>query len=153
AVESTKLEEHALSELPVVPGSGTDRTALDAAGCATARGVLAATHDDWLNFEVALLARTLNPKCALVIRTNDRRFSRNVAGVLPGLDVVCVPVVAAKAFAAAAMGQNVLDLFQFEGRTIFVVEHFVAKGDGLDGRHLSEIAEGFSVMPVLYQLR
>jgi Trk K+ transport system NAD-binding subunit len=152
-VEPKTVEEHALADLAVVAGSGTDRATLEAAGCVTARGLLAATSDDWLNLEVALLARTLNPDCALVIRTSDRRFSHNVAGVLPRLEVVCVPVVAAKAFAAAALGQNVLDLFQFEGQTIFVVEHHVTAGDGLEGRHLTEIAEGFSVMPVLYQLR
>jgi Trk K+ transport system NAD-binding subunit len=152
-VETKTLEDHALGDLAVVAGSGTDRATLEAAGCATARGLLAVTNDDWLNLEVALLARTINPDCALVIRTNDRRFSRNVAGVLPRLEVVCVPDVAAKAFAAAALGENVLDLFQFEGKTIFVVEHYVANGDAIEGRHLAEIAEGFSVMPVLYQQR
>jgi Trk K+ transport system NAD-binding subunit len=153
AVDTATLEEHALTELAVISGSGTDRATLEAAGCRSARGLLAATDDDWMNLEVALLARTINPECALVIRTNDGRFSRNVAGILPRLEVVCVPLVAAQAFAAAALDQNVLDLFQFEGHTVFVVEHHLRKGDGLDGRHLGDVAEGYSVMPVLYEVR
>jgi hypothetical protein len=112
---------------------------------------LAGTGDDWRNLEIALLARRLNPDCSLVIPTSDRRFSYNVAGIFPKLSAVCVPVVAAKAFAAAAMGQNVLTLFQLERRTIFVIEHHVESSDGLDGRSLAEIAEGYSVVPVLHQ--
>jgi Trk K+ transport system NAD-binding subunit len=150
-IESGTIEEHALPGLAVIAGSGTDGTALSAAGIERARGLLATTGSDWQNLETALVARTLNPDCSLVIRTSDRRFSNNVAGILPRLSVVCVPVVAAKAFAAAALGQNVLNLFQLDRRTIFVVEHDVRKGDGFDGKLLNDIAEGYSVMPVLHQ--
>jgi Trk K+ transport system NAD-binding subunit len=150
-IDSETLEEHDVPYLPMVVGSGTEPSTLEAAGVASARGLLAATGDDWRNLEIALLARTLNPDCSLVIRTSDRRFSYNIAGILPGLTTVCVPVVAGKAFAAAALGENVLNLFQLEGRTIFVVEYHVESGDGLEGRRLAEIAEGYSVMPVLHQ--
>ena len=34
---------------------------------------------------------------------------------------------------------------------MYVVEHRVQGGDGLEGRTLSEIAEGYSVVPVLYE--
>jgi Trk K+ transport system NAD-binding subunit len=150
-IESETLEEHDVPYLPVVPGNGAEASTLQAGGIAEARGLLAATGDDWRNLEIALLARNLNPDCSLVIRTSHRRFTHNIAGIFPNLTAVCIPVVAGKAFAAAALGENVLSLFQLEGRTIFVVEYHVEVDDGLEGRLLAEIAEGYSVVPVLHQ--
>jgi Trk K+ transport system NAD-binding subunit len=150
-VESDPCDDPIVRHLCVLSGNGADTATLEAGGIVSARGFLAATGDDWQNLEMALLARSLNPDCALAICTNERHFSVNVAGIVPQLQVVCVPLVAAKAFAAAALGQTVLDLFQLAGRTVYVVEHRVAHSDGLDGRLLSEIAEGYSVVPVLYE--
>jgi Trk K+ transport system NAD-binding subunit len=150
-IESETLEEHDVPYLAVVPGNGTEASTLQAGGITEARGLLATTGDDWRNLEIALLARNLNPDCSLVIRTSHRRFTHNIAGIFPNLTAVCIPVVAGKAFAAAALGENVLSLFQLEGRTIFVVEYQVVPDDGLVGRLLAEIAEGYSIVPVLHQ--
>ena len=151
AVESGAVEAHALPQLAVLSGDGADRETLEAAGIPGARGMLAVTDSDWVNLEIALRARTLNPDCELVMRTRDPRFSENVAGAFQGVRVLCVPVIAAKAFAAAALGEDVLDLFQLHDRTIFVIEFHVETGDGLDGRLLPDVAEGYSVIPVLLQ--
>jgi Trk K+ transport system NAD-binding subunit len=148
AVEKGAVEEHAIPHLPVVIGDGVDGGALAAAHIAGARSVLAATRDDWVNLEIALQVRRQSPSCELVIRTRDARFSENIADVVPNMRALCEPVIAAKAFAAAALGGRVLDLFQLGERTVFVIEHLVQPGDGLDGRFLAEIAEGYAVVPV-----
>jgi hypothetical protein len=103
--------------------------------------------------EIALQVRRLNPDCELVIRTRNTRFSRNVADIVPRLRALCVPEISAKAFAAAALGGKVLDLFQLDEHTVFVVEHQIKAGDGLDGRFVAEAAEGYSVIPVWYAAR
>jgi Trk K+ transport system NAD-binding subunit len=118
---------------------------------ASARGLLAVTDSDWVNLEIALLARTLNPECALVLRTESTRLTENLAGLTHGLRVLCVPVIAAKAFAAAALGESVLDLFQLGERTVFVIEYAVAAGDRLAGALLADVAEAYSVVPVLHE--
>jgi Trk K+ transport system NAD-binding subunit len=148
AVDIEQVEGHALPGLPVVKGSGADEDTLRAAHVEGARGVLAVTADEWVNLEVALQVRRMNPTCAVAIRTGDARFSENVAHLLPGMQALCVPVVAARAFAAAALGGRVLDLFQLGKRTVYVVEHQVRAGDGLDARTLAEVAEGYVVVPV-----
>ena len=150
AIEAGALADHTLPELPVVTGNGVEENTLSAVNVAQARAVLAATPDEWLNLEVALQVRRFNPDCELVIRTSDARFSENIADVVPHMHTLCVPVIASQAFAAAAVGGNVLDLFQLRQRTVFVVEHEVRAGDGLDGRLLSEAAEGYAVVPVWY---
>ena len=58
----------------VVRGNGVDDHALESANIAGARVVLATTRDEWLNLEIALQVRRLNPDCDLVIRTRDARF-------------------------------------------------------------------------------
>jgi Trk K+ transport system NAD-binding subunit len=150
AVERESVEGHALPDLPVVKGSGADAETLAAAHVSTARAVLAATHDEWVNLEIALQVRRLNATCDLVIRTQDVRFSENIADVVPGMQALCVPAIAARAFAATALGGRVLDLFQLGRRTVYVVEHVVVAGDGLDARLLAEVAEGYVVVPVRY---
>jgi Trk K+ transport system NAD-binding subunit len=151
AVALEALHEHAVPQVAVLTGNGTEGPALEAANILGARGVLAATPDDWTNLEIALQARRLNPGCGVVIRAKDLRFSRNVAEVFPDLQVLCVPAIAAKAFAAAALGSRVLDLFQAWGRTVYVVEYRVRAGDGLNGRLLAEIAEGYYVVPFWHE--
>ena len=150
AIEAGPIEEHAVPALPVVTGSAVEESTLKAVNIADARAVLVVTPDEWLNLEVALQVRRFNTDCELVIRTGDSRFSENIADVVPHMHAVCVPVIASQAFAAAAVGGKVLDLFQLRQRTVFVVEHEVRAGDGLDGRLLSEAAEGYAVVPVSY---
>ncbi len=148
AIEAGVVEEHAVPELPLVNGNAVDENTLGAVNIADARAVLVVTPDEWLNLEVALQVRRFNADCELVIRTSDARFSENIADVVPRMHALCVPVIASQAFAAAAVGGKVLDLFQLRQRTVFVVEHEVRAGDGLDGRLLSEAAEGYAFVPV-----
>lgn len=150
AIDVAEVGEHTLPELPVVTGNAVEENTLGMVNIAEARAVLAVTPDEWLNLEVALQVRRFNADCELVIRTRDARFSENIADVVPHMHALCVPVIAAQAFAAAAVGGKVLDLFQLRQRTVFVVEHEVRAGDGLDGRLLSEAAEGYEVVPVWY---
>jgi Trk K+ transport system NAD-binding subunit len=151
AIESEPVDEHTFPNLAVMTGNGGNPDVLRGAQVERARGLLAATANDWLNLEIALVARKLNPDCALVIRTKDTRFSENISGLLPNLRVICVPVIAARAFAVAALGENVLDLFRIENRTVYVVEYLIGANDGLDGRLVAEVAEGYSVVPLLHQ--
>src|SRR5262249_47777376 len=71
AVALESLHEPAVPRVPVGAGNGTEGAALAAANVLGARGLLAATPDDWTNLEIALHARRLNPRCGLVVRTKD----------------------------------------------------------------------------------
>jgi Trk K+ transport system NAD-binding subunit len=96
-IELDGLDDHSLPLLSVIKGNGTEVAALAAAHIAGARAVLATTPDEWVNLEIALQVRRLNPDCELVIRTGDVRFSRNIADVVPRLRALCEASSAAKA--------------------------------------------------------
>lgn len=143
--------EDAQPDLPAVIGSARDPATLRAAHVGKARSLIAATANDQHNVEIALLASALNANCSLVVRTFDPRFSANVAFLLPQAKVLCVASLAATAYAAAALGEHVLHLFETPERSVLVVEYEVASNDTLVGRALYEVAEGYSVVPVLHQ--
>lgn len=149
AVETTAEDVHA--RLPIVIGRPTEEKTLQTARVDVARGLIAATTDDQQNVEIALLAATLNPNCSLAVRTFDPRFSANVAYLLPQAKVLCVASLAATAYAAAALGEHVLHLFETPEHSVLVVEYHVTMGDTLLGRELYELAEGYAVAPVLHE--
>jgi Trk K+ transport system NAD-binding subunit len=151
AIEVTPVEPHVLPSLPIVAGNPAETNVLLEAHLATARGLVAATSDDQHNVEIALLAATINPACRIAVRTFDPRFRENVAFLLPDARVLCVSSLAATAYAAAALGENVIHLFQTPESPVLVVEYDVTEADTLVGHPLWEIAEGYAVAPVLHQ--
>lgn len=150
-VERNRVEPHVLPQLSIVHGNATDPDTLLDANLASAHGLVAATADDLQNVEIALLASEANPNCRVAVRTFDPRFTENVEFLLPRARVLCVPSLAASAYAAAALGEHVISLFQMLDEPVLVVEYAIASDDTLVGRSLWEIAEGYCVVPVLHQ--
>jgi Trk K+ transport system NAD-binding subunit len=135
------------SSIPCVIGDAVD--SLPRARIASARSALLLTDDDVTNLEAALSARAKNPACALVIRTDDARLRESVAHMVPGARPLGVLALAAQAFAAAALGENVHELLQVDGRTLLVTEYRVETGDTLNAKLVSDVAYGFGVVPLV----
>ncbi|MCY7322473.1 MAG: TrkA C-terminal domain-containing protein, partial [Phormidesmis sp. CAN_BIN36] len=117
----------------------------------TAKSIIAVTDDEVTNLEIGLMAYAANPTLDLVIRTFDPMFSDNVARLLPHARVMGAYALAAEAFAAAAFGENVLNLFRLNNQTMLVTEYRVELGDTLNGLLLAEVAYGYGVVPILHQ--
>jgi Trk K+ transport system NAD-binding subunit len=137
------------SGLPVVIGKLTD--SVDRLRLGTARSVVALTDDEVSNLEAALVARKANPRCRVIIRSDDALFSENVAKLVPGARPLGVYALAAEAFATTAFGESVLGLLRFGDKTGVVTEYVIGPRDTLLGRLLGEVAYGFDVVPVLLQ--
>lgn len=127
------------------------KSALSKVNLAEAKSVLAVTDDEVLNLEVALRAQVINPDANLIIRTFKPSFQQNVARLLPKARVLGAYALAAEAFTAAAFGENILNLFRLNDRTLLVTEYTIEADDHLAGLLLSEIAYGYEVIPVLHQ--
>jgi len=150
-IDNGDLAPYVAPHLPVIRAQPTLASSLEEAHLESAHGLAAVTADELQNVQIALLAASLNPRCRLAVRIFDPRLSENVSSVLPDARILCIAKLAATAYAAAALGEHVLSLFQMSGRPVLVVEFLVAAGDTLDKRALWEIAEGFAVVPVLFQ--
>lgn len=147
-VSPTPPAEDFLRDMPIV--CGATREALERANVATARSVVVAGDDQVANLEVMLLARSLNPRCALVFRVADRELAANISALIPDSLGINDWEVAAQAIAGAAFGERILSAFRLPGRSILVTQYQIEVGDTLIGRLLSHIAYGYGVVPLLH---
>ncbi|MDS3861667.1 NAD-binding protein [Thermosynechococcaceae cyanobacterium BACA0444] len=132
--------------------SGDVIQTMEAANLATAKSIILTNEDQMLNLEAALIARDqAQGDLGLVIRTFDQLLSENLGDLLPGARSLCAYALAAEAFAAAALGENVLGLFRLQDRTILVTDYQVTMGDTLLGLGLAEVAYGYGVVPIFYE--
>jgi Trk K+ transport system NAD-binding subunit len=138
-----------LPHLPIV--TSNLNTALVQANCATAKSVAIVTADEILNLEIALTIQTIDPDCRLVLRTAGRYLSELLPQILPQAQILDVYTVAAEAFAGAAFGENIIDLFRFNNQTILVTEYQIETIDTLNGLLLADVAYGYEAMPILHQ--
>jgi Trk K+ transport system NAD-binding subunit len=150
-IEDAQPGQHTPERLPVIRGSATQASTLQEAHLENAHGLVAVTSNELQNVQIALKVATLNPRCRLAVRIFDPRLADNVSSVLPDARILCITQLAATAYAAAALGEHVLNLFQVLGRPVLVVEYLVNEGDTLNGRALWEIGEGYAVVPVLFE--
>ncbi|HEY9671370.1 MAG TPA: NAD-binding protein [Waterburya sp.] len=148
-ITTTEIDPNILPNLPVITGSYAE--ALKTVNLRTAKSVLVATEDEMMNLEVGLMAHATNPTGGLVIRTFEQGLSNKLAQLLPEAQVLCAYALAAEAFAGAAFGENIDNLFRLENQTILVTEYQIEAGDTLNGLLLADVAYGYGVVPVLYQ--
>lgn len=143
------LDTNHLPNIPLFEGDLNN--SLSKVNLSTAKSIIATTEDEMLNVEIALKTRKINPQSNLVIRTFGQRLSENLAQILPKAQILSAYAVAAEAFAGAAFGENILDLFRLHNQTVLVTEYQFSEVDSLNGLMLSEIAYGYGVVPILYQ--
>lgn len=148
-VQEDDFDTNHLPNIPLFTGDLNE--SLSKVNLSTAKTIIATTEDEMLNVEMGLKARKINPESNLVIRTFGQRLSENLAQILPKAQIISAYAVAAEAFAGAAFGENILDLFRLQNQTVLVTEYQFTKVDTLNGLMLSEIAYGYGVVPILYQ--
>jgi Trk K+ transport system NAD-binding subunit len=138
-----------LPHLPIV--TSNLNTALEQANCLTAKSVAIVTTDEILNIEIALMIQHINPDCRLVLRTAGQHSIDLLPQILPQAQILDVHRVAAAAFAGAAFGENIIDLFRFNNQTILIAEYQIESIDTLNGLLLADVAYGYEAMPILHQ--
>ncbi|MDQ3856398.1 MAG: NAD-binding protein, partial [Chloroflexota bacterium] len=114
-VAATEIDEedpflpsaHSLG-VPVLLGDARLPETLEALNIASARCVVAATNDDMANLETALNALSLNPDIRVVLRLFDPDFAERVERAFGVHISRSVSSLAAPAFAAAAVGEQVI---------------------------------------------
>ena len=103
--------------VPVIQEDATRNIALAAANIADAHTVILATQNDAMNLQIALKARSLNPKIEVVIRIFDEEFAHALHDQF-GFNALSATEMAAPVFAAAAAGANVTNPISIEGQQL-----------------------------------
>jgi Trk K+ transport system NAD-binding subunit len=149
AVSNIELDHSVLPKVPVIQGD--PRESLGKANAATAASVMALTDDDVSNLELALMSAQINQNCRLVVRTDEAEFARSVMSLAPKTHAMSVNALSAEAFAAGALGENVLHLLRIGDETILTTEFRVEYGDTFQGRLLGDVTCGYGLAAVVLQ--
>ena len=133
----------------VIIGDSVVPEVLRQARVGTSRAVVAATSDDLVNLEVALLVRELNPKQRVVVRLADDALAETLREVVDVRLALSLPNLAAPAFVAALYGDRVHSLFRINRRMLAAVELTVQPGDPcLKDQTLRALAIDYGLLPV-----
>jgi Trk K+ transport system NAD-binding subunit len=135
--------------IPVFIGDARHPEILDELRLGSARAVVAATSDDLVNLSIALNARALRPGIRVVVRLYDPDFAVRVQQGFKIRFTRSVSHLAAPAFAAAAIGSEVIATVPVgDKRVILFARLRVPAGSKLEGRLASSLG-GSGLLRVL----
>jgi voltage-gated potassium channel len=103
--------------IPVIQADARHPGALEAANIKDARTIILASQNDAMNLQIALKARSLNPKIQVVIRIFDEEFAHSLQEQF-GFIALSATEMAAPVFAAAAAGADVTNPISVEGQLL-----------------------------------
>ncbi|MET9294058.1 NAD-binding protein [Streptomyces sp. NPDC003077] len=131
--------------VPTVLGDATQEGVLEAAKIHRAHSLLALTSSDTTNLEVALSARSVQPRLRVTLRLFDDRFATAVYRTLRAAHPRAltrsrsVTFLAAPAFAGAMMGRQILGAVPVERRVLLIARVEVRGQAALEGRTVGEV--------------
>jgi Trk K+ transport system NAD-binding subunit len=117
------------------------------ANAASARAVVAATNNDLVNLEVALLVRELNPDQRVVLLQSDPQLAQMLREGANVRLAVSVPALAAPAFVAGLFGDRVQSVLLVGDRLLAVIDLVVQEHDGLRGHTVGQVAKDHRLLP------
>lgn len=128
--------------IPVVAGDARHAEVLGDLGIERARAMIAATSDDLVNLAAALNARAIRPDLRVVVRLFDPEFAVRVQRGFGIRFTRSVSHLAAPAFAAAAIGSEVVATVPIGDRRVVLFARVpVLEGSPLAGAPISTIDE------------
>jgi Trk K+ transport system NAD-binding subunit len=103
--------------IPIIEADARHPGALEGANIRDARTIILASQNDAMNLQIALKARSLNPKIQVVIRIFDEEFAHALQEQF-GFIALSATEMAAPVFAAAAAGADVTNPISIEGQLL-----------------------------------
>ena len=135
--------------VPVLIGDATLTAVLHQAHAVQARAVIAATSDDLINLEMALMVRELKPSQRVVLNMTDPQLARMLRESADVRLALSIPALAAPAFVAALFGDRVQSVFLADGRMMAAIDLLVPAQDAcLAGQSVRSVAAAYGLLPV-----
>lgn len=129
-------------DIPVIQDNATRLAALEAAGVKAAKTIILCIQNDAINLQVALKARSINPKIQVVIRIFDAYFAKSLHDQF-GFTALSATEMAAPVFASAATGMDVTNPISIEGQQLSLARMTILKGSALAGRPIGYIEDNY----------
>ncbi|MBW4472063.1 MAG: NAD-binding protein [Stenomitos rutilans HA7619-LM2] len=140
-------------KIPVIQGDASLPAALKAANFEQAQALLAVTSNDTVNLEIALNAKSLNPKVSVIVRYQDPEFAW-MAQLVFEFDAVFSPAeLVAPAFAAAALGGRILGNGMTADSLWVALATLITPGHPFCGKRVQEAAITADFAPLYLETR
>lgn len=134
--------------ITVIQEDASREMVLKEAGVERARAIVLCAQNDSLNLQIALKARSLNPKIHVIVRIFDGEFAQALHDQF-GFTAMSATGMAAPAFAAAAADIDMTPPITIEGEPMSLARLSVASTSVLVGRSVGEVEAGYDLSIVL----
>jgi voltage-gated potassium channel len=135
--------------VPVIEDDGVRTEAQIAAGIPNARAIILCTQNDSLNLQMALKARSLNPKIQVIIRIFDDEFATSLQQQF-GFRAFSATGMAAPIFAASAANVDITAPIPIEGEPNSLARLQIQSKSRLEKHSLSEIEAHYDLSVVFH---
>jgi voltage-gated potassium channel len=134
--------------IPVIHDDATRPVSLEAANIGDARAIILASQNDAMNLQIALKARSLNPKIQVVIRIFDEDFAHALQEQF-GFIALSATEMAAPVFAAAATGTDITNPISVEGQLLGLARLTIAPTSAIADKTVGYVEDSYHLNVVL----
>jgi Trk K+ transport system NAD-binding subunit len=134
--------------VPVIEEDARNAAALEGANIRDAKTVILASQNDAMNLQIALKARSLNPKIQVVIRIFDEDFAHALHDQF-GFLALSATEMAAPVFAAAAAGADVTNPISIEGQQLSLARMTIATSSILASKTVGYVEDNYHLNIIL----
>src|SRR5215217_193093 len=123
-------------------------TVLQGSNIKDARTIILASQHDAMNLQIALKARSLNPKVQVVIRIFDEDFAHSLQEQF-GFTALSATEMAAPVFAAAAAGADVTNPISIEGQQLSLARLTIPATSSLSDKTVGYVEDNYHLNIIL----
>ena len=134
--------------IPVIHEDATRPSTLEAANIKDARTIILASQNDAMNLQIALKARSMNPKIKVVVRIFDEDFAHALQDQF-GFIALSATEMAAPVFAAAASGVDVTNPISIEGQLLSLARLIVSENASFAEKTVGYVEDNYHLNVVL----
>ncbi len=146
-----KSNELAHLHVPLVVGDGRLVETMENAGLPQAQSFIVCTSNDYMNLEVTMRARDLNPDIRIVVRMWEDQFAAQICRFLNVEAVLSATDIAAPSFAGSAVGIEISQALTVNGEDYSMIRLQVAPGSFLDGETVGTLQDEHAMDIVLME--
>jgi voltage-gated potassium channel len=134
--------------ISVIHDDATRPATLEAANIQKARTIILASQNDAMNLQIALKARSLNPKIQVVVRIFDDDFAHALQEQF-GFIALSATEMAAPVFAAAAAGVDVTNPISVEGQLLSLARLTISPESSFADKTVGYVEDNYHLNIVL----
>ena len=134
--------------IPVIHDDATRPASLESANIKDARTIIMASQNDAMNLQIALKARSMNPKIKVVVRIFDEDFAHALQEQF-GFVALSATEMAAPVFAAAASGVDVTNPISVEGQLLSLARITISENAPFANKNVGFVEDNYHLSIVL----